>query len=331
MSFNRSTRKGFTLIELLVVIAIIAILAAILFPVFAKAREKARQSSCANNMKQLGLGIVMYTQDFDEKLPYGQANSSTDAAGWAAQIFSEIKSTGVYKCPDDSTAAVTGITVTGPNGAQNNVNLVPISYALNSNLAGGQVLGAIISTSSTVSLTEVSGVTGDPTTLYYPTAGSWSIAGADGNGTPGIATTSEVSGAVGNDPGALAYAYAFSQAGSPPAGANTTTTSTAAGTGAAYETGYLGNINAIATPNDFDSANAGGGLHSGGSNYAYLDSHVKWALPTAISGGESNTISSSDPGNSLAANPGTWAATTPPLAACGTGAPNLKAGTFSLN
>jgi prepilin-type N-terminal cleavage/methylation domain-containing protein/prepilin-type processing-associated H-X9-DG protein len=63
------TRAGFTLIELLVVIAIIAILAAILFPVFAQAREKARQSSCASNMKQLGLAFMQYSQDYDEKFP----------------------------------------------------------------------------------------------------------------------------------------------------------------------------------------------------------------------------------------------------------------------
>ena len=62
-------RRGFTLIELLVVIAIIAILAAILFPVFARAREKARQSSCLSNVKQLTLGILMYADDYDEKFP----------------------------------------------------------------------------------------------------------------------------------------------------------------------------------------------------------------------------------------------------------------------
>ncbi len=62
-------RRGFTLIELLVVIAIIAILAAILFPVFAKAREKARQTSCLSNVKQLILGVMQYAQDYDERIP----------------------------------------------------------------------------------------------------------------------------------------------------------------------------------------------------------------------------------------------------------------------
>lgn len=61
--------KGFTLIEILVVIAIIALLAAILFPVFARARENARRTSCASNLKQIGLGIMQYTQDYDERMP----------------------------------------------------------------------------------------------------------------------------------------------------------------------------------------------------------------------------------------------------------------------
>lgn len=95
-------RNAFTLIELLVVIAIIAILAAILFPVFATAREKARQTSCASNEKQLGLALLQYIQDYDE---YAPSNAPTVGAGWAGDIYPYVKSTGVFTCPDDPSTA----------------------------------------------------------------------------------------------------------------------------------------------------------------------------------------------------------------------------------
>ncbi|MBU0607580.1 MAG: DUF1559 domain-containing protein [Armatimonadetes bacterium] len=93
-------RKGFTLIELLVVIAIIAILAAILFPVFAKAREKARQSSCLSNVKQIMLAILQYTQDYDEVLPnLTLAGGPYGQVPWNAQIAPYIKNAQVFVCP----------------------------------------------------------------------------------------------------------------------------------------------------------------------------------------------------------------------------------------
>lgn len=99
-----NTRKGFTLIELLVVIAIIAILAAILFPVFAQAREKARSAQCISNQKQIGTGIMMYTQDYDEHYPqaYWYKNDAGDGAGyvqWSGSIFPYIKNAQVFVCP----------------------------------------------------------------------------------------------------------------------------------------------------------------------------------------------------------------------------------------
>ena len=78
VSYEKVAKRGFTLIELLVVIAIIALLAAILFPVFARARENARKSSCQNNVKQIGIGFQQYVQDFDETFPGIWNGSATD-------------------------------------------------------------------------------------------------------------------------------------------------------------------------------------------------------------------------------------------------------------
>lgn len=122
-------KKAFTLIELLVVIAIIAILAAILFPVFAKAREAARKTSCINNLKQIGTSIMMYAQDYDEVLPtfvfasppanFAQPNNY----GWT-YIFTRLdpytKNSGIYACPSATPSLY------GPAGSQINV-----SYAYN--------------------------------------------------------------------------------------------------------------------------------------------------------------------------------------------------------
>src|SRR5438270_12262778 len=101
MIMQRS-KGGFTLIELLVVIAIIAILAAILFPVFAQAREKARAISCLSNMRQLATAVQMYTQDYDEVFPFACGDSWWQVT-WPYQLQPYVKNVQILHCPDDST------------------------------------------------------------------------------------------------------------------------------------------------------------------------------------------------------------------------------------
>ena len=104
-------RLAFTLVELLVVIAIIAILAAILFPVFARARENARRSSCQSNLKQIGLGLLQYIGDYDEKMPrsaYGPGATAVAAPSdsiyykWMDAIYPYTKSAQIFNCPSDA-------------------------------------------------------------------------------------------------------------------------------------------------------------------------------------------------------------------------------------
>ncbi len=121
-------RRAFTLIELLVVIAIIAILAAILFPVFARAREAARKSNCLSNLSQLGKGVMMYAQDYDEILPrafFGTCGTAS-AASWADVLVPYVKNVKVYDCPSSTTRmtfnAATNTFYRAIGGSPNNPN-----------------------------------------------------------------------------------------------------------------------------------------------------------------------------------------------------------------
>lgn len=144
MCQSRATRQGFTLIELLVVIAIIAIIAAIIFPVFASAREKARQTTCASNEKQLGFAFIQYSQDYDETYPAGASSAcgagTSCGLGWAGKLYPYVKSTGVYTCPNDTTQSTPtktvvsyayndDIAITWPGFSDNNFQLVNGSVA----------------------------------------------------------------------------------------------------------------------------------------------------------------------------------------------------------
>jgi prepilin-type N-terminal cleavage/methylation domain-containing protein len=105
LNVRRRRLNAFTLIELLVVIAIIAILAAILFPVFAQAREKARQVSCLSNMKQIGIGLIMYASDYDSIYPPSQLGTGTELVSWPQIMQPYIKNEQVFVCPSSGPGA----------------------------------------------------------------------------------------------------------------------------------------------------------------------------------------------------------------------------------
>ena len=245
--------NGFTLIELLVVIAIIAILAAILFPVFAQAREKARQISCLSNMKQLGTSLLMYVQDYDETFPSGRISPYDTAAqliphygeGWGGQAYAYIKNAQVFKCPDDPTANV-GANATNPA-------LYAVSYIYNYNIpAHASSIAALAAPASTVLLAECQG--------------------AQVN----VVTVGEIPPAVGT--------AIFSPASD---GLNILTCydATSANPAVKLATGLMGGYNNPPAPPNLNFYQQAAGRHSQGAEFMLGDGHAKFQRSGAVSPG----------------------------------------------
>lgn len=284
---------AFTLIELLVVIAIIAILAAILFPVFAQAREKARQTSCLSNQRQLSLALLQYVQDSDEAFPVGDVVSGGYwwGRGWATRLYPYVKSAGLYKCPDDPTEPATGL-----NGKTGQVYSV-ISYGFNCNLcpnpnalpdATANTLAGMTAPANTVLLFEVENGHGALTAPDYDYSNTdqyiTSPVGNGSDGGPGYIDTVA-------QPGHITR----------------------------YATGALG------TPERHTATytvSRTRGRHTEGSNFALVDGHVKYLRRQNVSPGipNDNPLCGQDQiGASCQAGNGV---------AAGTGAPGFAA-TFS--
>lgn len=155
-------KKGFTMVELLVVVAVIVVLAALLFPVFGRARENARRTNCMSNLKQISLGFIQYSQDYDERLPltsYGATNIS-----WTIGAAPYLTSTQIFRCANDSNAVWQTPAAPPAN------NYYTTSYLMNAWMAGTNVfthLASVQSPSCVVLLSESNGVARDHFHPFY--------------------------------------------------------------------------------------------------------------------------------------------------------------------
>ena len=292
---TRRLGRGFTLIELLVVIAIIAILAAILFPVFQKVRENARRTQCLSNEKQIGLGVIQYQQDADEKNP-GGLNGYGGGSGWAGQIYPFVKSVGVFQCPDDSAHS--------PAAA---------SYALNANTA--KIAPACLA----ANYSGCCAMTADSTSLSQYNAPSNTVLVFEVTQSYGYDVSNEILPApvgsatyCGGSPSGAGIGGQYD-----PNGYNGTANARTPGDGFMhYATGLL---NGLATTNG--AYNKLEGRHAPGSNYVMADGHAKYLLPQTVSPG-GNAVNQTDKqvnGNLAAGSSGTFDGT------------NKPAATFSVN
>jgi len=276
-------QKGFTLIELLVVIAIIAILAAILFPVFARVKEKANQTACLSNEHQLGLSIAQYTNDYDEKGPSGFFEVGdgiyNGAFGWAGQIYPYVKSVGAFSCPDDDTFAPSvsyGMNANTIMAGADAASFYDVCNALSSTAGPAPVaLSQYVNPAKTVMLFEVTNVNTDPS--------------KSGNVRTNFDSSPYGLGDSVCNVGSLGYRAALYQTGQfPQASAPGTYGTSAEYSGAPF--------------------NTAAGVHTGGANYLLADYHAKWFMPSSVSVGETNVTDGnegqpiSSPGAGYAAN-----------------------------
>jgi prepilin-type N-terminal cleavage/methylation domain-containing protein/prepilin-type processing-associated H-X9-DG protein len=302
--------RGFTLIELLIVIAIISILAAILFPVFARARENARRSSCQSNLKQIGIGILQYTQDYDEKYPIcwfltTTAAPLTTASSWGSQVYPYVKSTQVFSCPSDNAKKPPG--------------LDRMSYAMNSNIATVTVnsLGVITEPNILGATSRLN----DSDKTVKSCEGYWSGSGgtvdvkdiADNTGPFANGAAYNLSGGSGYRPahGLLGMAV--------PNPIN-------------HSTGQPRSTTSIANFQDTTKNIYYDGRHLEGSNFLFCDGHVKWLKGENVSAGVNATYSTSrqntDTGAAQASSPAGSNNGNTLYGAAGTALPGLMA-TFS--
>ncbi|HEX5322677.1 MAG TPA: DUF1559 domain-containing protein [Capsulimonadaceae bacterium] len=252
-AIKNNVNSGFTLMELLAVLAIIAVLAAMLFPVFVTVREKGRAASCLSNEKQLGLEMLAYTQDFDERFPSGILPSWATAfwagEGWAGQCRDYISSPAILVCPDDTTTS-------------QDRNGYVVSYGYNLNLvqgggffevpaSRGRAIEALASPQKTVLLFEVSGVDANVAD---------GMEGAEAGGSPADYFSASSNGLDNR-------LYAYKDASTGPDNQ--------------YATGYLGG-RPPSPPSQFHHAQ---GRHSGGSHYLLADGHVQWLMGDMVSSG----------------------------------------------
>ena len=263
---------GFTLIELLVVIAIIAILAAILFPVFQKVRENARRAACKSNLRQIGLAMLQYEQDSDEALPMGASAGRDNLGagdGWAGRVYPFVKSAGAFACPDDAVGPVSNAFGGGAYA------LSPVSFAYNTNLSGSGFLGIqgassrLNAPAKTVLLCEVTAAAFDPSAQDAQAVADLSTPDEWGDQGAGVAPCMD---------------------GSPASDGETSVVLAPGGTSCSLPlaTGFMGvsgprTADFQAGPGKFYTAPTG--RHADGSNFLFCDGHVKWLRGSQVSTG----------------------------------------------